>query len=171
MRLSLRGAQGPFFIRNIVLLTDSRGRQGLGETAGGTEVGQLLESVRPLIENSLIAQYKNTLQKAGHCLRKRARHCLPARGKAPDTLAGAVLVALEAALLDLSLIHISCKKALKKAFQLQLDGKGLSFVEVLSPCPTGWSKKPVDALKWLEEQMIPIYPLGVFKDAEEVACQ
>lgn len=101
MRLSLRGAQGPFFIRNIVLLTDSRGRQGLGETAGGTEVGQLLESVRPLIENSLIAQYKNTLQKAGHCLRKRARHCLPARGKAPDTLASAVLVALEAALLDL----------------------------------------------------------------------
>ena len=66
---------------------------------------------------------------------------------------------------------MACKKALKKAFQLQLDGKGLSFVEVLSPCPTGWSKKPVDALKWLEEQMIPIYPLGVFKDAEEVACQ
>ena len=66
---------------------------------------------------------------------------------------------------------MACKKALKKAFQLQLDGKGLSFVEVLSPCPTGWSKTPVDALKWLEEQMIPIYPLGVFKDAEEVACQ
>lgn len=59
------------------------------------------------------------------------------------------------------------KKALKKAFSYQFEEKGLSFVEVLSPCPTGWSQKPVKALEWLEQKMIPIFPLGVFKDMKE----
>jgi 2-oxoglutarate ferredoxin oxidoreductase subunit beta len=58
------------------------------------------------------------------------------------------------------------KKAIKKAFQLQLEGKGLSFVEVLSPCPTGWKMKPVNALKWIDTTMTEIYPLGIFKDME-----
>jgi len=58
------------------------------------------------------------------------------------------------------------KRAIKKALELQKAGKGLGFVEVLSPCPTGWSMKPVQALDFLEENMIPIYPLGVFKDEE-----
>lgn len=56
------------------------------------------------------------------------------------------------------------KEAIKKAFQNQIDGKGFSLVEVLSTCPTNWGKSPVDALGWLEENMIPYYPLGVYKD-------
>ncbi len=56
------------------------------------------------------------------------------------------------------------KEAIKKAFQNQIDGKGFSLVEVLSTCPTNWGKTPVAALGWLEENMLPYYPLGVYKD-------
>lgn len=56
------------------------------------------------------------------------------------------------------------KKAIKKAFQNQIDGKGYSIVEVLSTCPTNWGKSPVDSLDWLRENMMPYYPLGVYKD-------
>ena len=63
------------------------------------------------------------------------------------------------------------KKAIKKAFQNQIDGKGFSLVEVVSTCPTNWGLTPADALKWLEDNMLPYYPLGVYKDktAEEDA--
>ena len=56
------------------------------------------------------------------------------------------------------------KAAIKKAFQNQIEGKGFSLIEVLSTCPTNWGKTPEDALVWLEENMIPYYPLGVYKD-------
>lgn len=56
------------------------------------------------------------------------------------------------------------KRAIKKAFQTQLDGKGFSIVEVLSTCPTQWGMSPLDALKHVDEVMTPYYPLGVFKD-------
>ena len=59
---------------------------------------------------------------------------------------------------------IKCKKAIKKAMQYQLEGKGFCMIEVLSACPTNWGLNPVEALKWLEENMIPYYPLGVYKD-------
>ena len=62
---------------------------------------------------------------------------------------------------------VKCKNALKKAFQLQLDGKGLGFVEVLSPCPTGWKLSPVKSLDWINEVLVKQYPLGVFKDEKE----
>ena len=52
------------------------------------------------------------------------------------------------------------KKAIKKAFQNQIDGVGYSFIEVVSTCPTNWGLSPVEALKWLEDNMIPYYPLG-----------
>ena len=58
----------------------------------------------------------------------------------------------------------AAKAAIKKAFQNQIEGKGFSLVEVLSTCPTNWGKTPADALKWLEENMLPYYPLGVYKD-------
>ncbi len=63
------------------------------------------------------------------------------------------------------------KKAIKKAFQNQIDGKGFSLVEVVSTCPTNWGMTPDKALKWLEDNMLPYYPLGVYKDiyAEEEA--
>lgn len=63
--------------------------------------------------------------------------------------------------------HINlAKQAIKKAFQNQIDGKGFSLVEVLSTCPTNWGVSPVEALKWVETNMIPVFPLGVFKDKE-----
>ncbi len=58
----------------------------------------------------------------------------------------------------------NAKKAIKKAFEYQLAGKGFSIVEILSTCPTNWGMSPVEATKWLEENMIPYYPLGVYKD-------
>ena len=61
---------------------------------------------------------------------------------------------------------MKAKKAIKKAFQNQIEGKGFSLVEVLSTCPTNWGKSPVDAIKWLEENMETYYPLGVYKDKE-----
>ena len=57
-----------------------------------------------------------------------------------------------------------CKAAIKKAFQTQIDRKGFSMVEILSPCPTNWGKSPVESMQWLEENMIPYYPLGTFKE-------
>ena len=61
--------------------------------------------------------------------------------------------------------HINqAKKAIKKAFQYQMEGKGYCLVEVLSTCPTNWSMSPVESMDWLKENMIPYYPLGVFKD-------
>ena len=56
------------------------------------------------------------------------------------------------------------KAAIKKAFQNQIEGKGFSLVEVLSTCPTNWGLAPEKALGWLEENMLPYYPLGVYKD-------
>jgi 2-oxoisovalerate ferredoxin oxidoreductase beta subunit len=56
------------------------------------------------------------------------------------------------------------KKAIKKALTYQVERKGFSIVEVLSQCPTGWKVDPVDSLKWIEENMMPVFPLGTFKD-------
>ena len=55
------------------------------------------------------------------------------------------------------------KKAIKTAFQMQLEGRGLSLVELLSSCPTQWGMAPLDALKHVDEAMTPYYPLGEFK--------
>ena len=59
---------------------------------------------------------------------------------------------------------LAAKKAIKKAFQNQIEGKGFSLIEVISSCPTNWGMTPQNALKWVEEKMIPYYPLGVYKD-------
>ncbi|MBP8989029.1 MAG: 2-oxoglutarate oxidoreductase [Clostridia bacterium] len=58
------------------------------------------------------------------------------------------------------------KRAVHKAFKVQQKGLGFSMVEFLSTCPTNWGKDPVSALKWVEEAMIPQYPLGVFRGTE-----
>jgi 2-oxoglutarate ferredoxin oxidoreductase subunit beta len=55
------------------------------------------------------------------------------------------------------------KKAVVQAFQAQIEGRGFAMVELLSSCPTNWDMKPVDALKWIETAMIPVFPLGDFK--------
>lgn len=59
------------------------------------------------------------------------------------------------------------KKAIIKGFTCQLGQKGFSLIEILSTCPTGWALSPVDSLKWLKDNMIPYYPLGVLKAPEE----
>jgi 2-oxoglutarate/2-oxoacid ferredoxin oxidoreductase subunit beta len=56
------------------------------------------------------------------------------------------------------------KKAIKKCFQVQLDGLGFGLVELLSPCPTNWKMTPSQAWKWVNETMVKVYPLGVIKD-------
>ena len=59
---------------------------------------------------------------------------------------------------------IKTKKAIKKALDNQVKGKGYSFVEILSMCPTGWSITPKKAAEWIDTDMIPYYPLGNFRD-------
>lgn len=59
---------------------------------------------------------------------------------------------------------VKAKKAISKAFHYQMEGKGFTLVEVLSACPTNWGLSPIKAMEWLEENMIPYYPLGVKKD-------
>ena len=56
------------------------------------------------------------------------------------------------------------KRAIKKAFQKQIEGKGYSLVEVLSNCPTQWKMTPIDSFKWIDEKMAAYYPLGVLVD-------
>lgn len=56
------------------------------------------------------------------------------------------------------------KKAIKKAFQNQIDGVGYSLIEVVSTCPTNWGLTPQDAFAWMRENMLPYYPLGVYRD-------
>ena len=62
---------------------------------------------------------------------------------------------------------MQAKRAIKKALTVQKERKGFSIVEVLSTCPTNWGMTPLEATDWLEQNMIPYYPLGVFKDASE----
>ncbi len=62
---------------------------------------------------------------------------------------------------------VKAKKAIKKAFETQAKGLGFSMVEILSTCPTNWGLNPVDAMKWMEDNMIPYYPLGEFKVKED----
>ncbi|MCT4594613.1 MAG: thiamine pyrophosphate-dependent enzyme [Anaeromicrobium sp.] len=60
------------------------------------------------------------------------------------------------------------KKAIKRAFEIQLKGLGFGIVEVLSTCPTNWGILPTDSLKWLETNMIPYFPLGNLRMPKEV---
>ena len=67
-----------------------------------------------------------------------------------------------------SVPHINqAKNALRKAFQVQLEGLGYGFVEILSTCPTNWRMTPDQAHERVRNEMIPVFPLGVFKDVTE----
>ncbi len=61
---------------------------------------------------------------------------------------------------------LAAKKAIKKAFEYQIAGKGFTLVEVLSTCPTNWGLSPKESIAWLKENMIPHYPLGVKKEVD-----
>jgi len=62
------------------------------------------------------------------------------------------------------------KKAIRRAFQVQLAGLGFSMVELLSNCPTNWGLPPIESLKWIEEHMLPYYPVGDYKVSPEAAA-
>lgn len=66
-------------------------------------------------------------------------------------------------LTDVSNIR-KAKRAIKKAFTYQIEKKGFSMIEVLSTCPINWKMSPQDAMNRVKEEMVPIFPLGVFKD-------
>lgn len=61
---------------------------------------------------------------------------------------------------------VKAKKAIKQAFQYQMDARCFSMVELISTCPTNWGLTPVDAVKWAEDTMLPYYPLGEYKTPE-----
>ena len=61
---------------------------------------------------------------------------------------------------------IAAKKAVKKAFQYQIDGKGFSLIEILSMCPTDWKVSPSEAISFVNDEMKKVFPLGVFKDKD-----
>lgn len=82
------------------------------------------------------------------------------------TLNGAVYVA--AVSVDSPKNIMQAKKAIKRAFQVQQMGLGFAFVSVLSTCPTNWGLSPVDSLKWLQDNMLPVYEMGELKVPEEV---
>lgn len=57
------------------------------------------------------------------------------------------------------------RKAFMKALEYQMEGRGFSLVEVLSPCPTVWWMSPEESLEWIRTAMMPVFPTGVFRDA------
>jgi 2-oxoglutarate/2-oxoacid ferredoxin oxidoreductase subunit beta len=94
--------------------------------------------------------------------RKPELHGFPVKvSEMLSTLQGAVFVE-RVSMHDVKNI-MNAKKAIKKAFQVQIAKKGFSIVEVLSTCPTNWGMSPVESLKWVQDKMVPEYPLGNFR--------
>ncbi|MEW6242765.1 MAG: thiamine pyrophosphate-dependent enzyme [Bacillota bacterium] len=81
-----------------------------------------------------------------------------------STMEGAAYIARVAVISPQTVAR--ARKAMVKAFTAQIEGKGFSLVEVLSTCPTNWGMTPVEALRWVETAMMPVFPLGVFRDWE-----
>jgi len=104
-------------------------------------------------------------QKTTTCQTGRDRdHCgAPIRvAEMLATLEGAAYIERTAVNSNANIIRT--KKAIRKAFEAQMARKGFSLVEILSTCPTNWGKSPVESMQWLESDMLPYYPLGVFKE-------
>jgi 2-oxoglutarate/2-oxoacid ferredoxin oxidoreductase subunit beta len=78
------------------------------------------------------------------------------------TIEGATLIARTS--VDSPKNLFRTKDLIEKAFRYQMEGKGFSLIEILSPCPTDWGLSPEDAVKWIQTDMIPVFNLGVFKD-------
>ncbi len=67
---------------------------------------------------------------------------------------------------------MKARKAIRKALEVQVQGRGFALVELLSPCPTIWNMTSLESRKWIEEKMLPVFPLGVYRDktAEKIAA-
>jgi len=59
---------------------------------------------------------------------------------------------------------VKAKRSIKKAFQYQIEGRGFTLIEILSPCPTNWKMSPIESCRWIDEVMTKVFPLGVLKD-------
>jgi 2-oxoglutarate/2-oxoacid ferredoxin oxidoreductase subunit beta len=59
---------------------------------------------------------------------------------------------------------LAAEKAIEKSFRYQIEGKGFSLVEILSPCPVDWKLSPKDSISWIEAELTTVFPLGTFKD-------
>lgn len=108
---------------------------------------------------TLIGQKATTCQEG----RTREQAGMPIRmAEMLSTLDGCVY-AERVCVTDIANIN-KAKKAIKKAFQKQMNGEGFTFIEVLSTCPTNWGMTPLKANQWLKDNMVPYYPLGVIKE-------
>ena len=104
-------------------------------------------------------------QRATTCVKGRSKeHCgAPIRmSELLATIDGSAFIA-RTALNNVANVR-NTKNMLRKAFQTQIDKKGFSLIEVLSTCPTNWGLSAMEAIKWLEDNMIPYYPLGIKKE-------
>ncbi len=110
---------------------------------------------------TLIGQHTTTSQEG----RNRQMHGAPLKiSEIFGQITGAAYVE-RVSLHDIPNIR-KAKKAIKKAFTYQLEGRGFTMVEVISTCPVNWGMKPREAMDWAKENMLPVYPLGVYKDVE-----
>jgi 2-oxoisovalerate ferredoxin oxidoreductase beta subunit len=78
-------------------------------------------------------------------------------------------VYLERCSLEDSKSIMKTRKAIRRAIQNQVENRGFSLVEVLSPCPTGWKLDPIDSRKWITEKMLAVFPLGIYKERPDAA--
>lgn len=110
---------------------------------------------------------KTTTCPGGRCAEREG---LPLR--MAEIIGGLGAVAYSARVAVDSVKHLrAAKKAIRKAFECQTQGLGFGFVEVLSTCPTNWRMTPVQANERIAKEMIPYFPLGVYKDATQAAAE
>ncbi len=95
--------------------------------------------------------------------RNEQYHGFPIKTAEQIALCDGTAFSARVALYDVKNI-INAKKAIKKAFECQINKKGFSFVEILSSCPTNWKLSPQDSHKKIEQELVKIYPLKIFKD-------
>ena len=111
---------------------------------------------------TLLGQYATT---APHG-RQQDIHGMPMRVSELLSTMGGLVYAERVCVADVPNI-MKAKRAIRKAFEKQLAGEGFTFVEVLASCPTNWGMTPLEANRWVKEEMAAYYPLGVIK---EVSC-
>ena len=111
---------------------------------------------------TLLGQYATT---APHG-RQQDIHGMPMRVSELLSTMGGLIYAERVCVADVPNI-MKAKRAIRKAFEKQLAGEGFTFVEVLASCPTNWGMTPLEANRWVKEEMAAYYPLGVIK---EVSC-
>ena len=111
---------------------------------------------------TLLGQYATT---APHG-RQQDIHGMPMRVCELLSTMGGLVYAERVCVADVPNI-MKAKRAIRKAFEKQLAGEGFTFVEVLASCPTHWGMTPLEANRWVKEEMAAYYPLGVIK---EVSC-